>query len=195
MLSIFINFAFVLIGAVVLFSILFIDNDSKPTLGSLRGSIFPYSSTSAPTPTPTAINRQLKGGTGCRSFYDESACNTNKDRRGNECHWCINHLSKQVCVAGDSQGYKFAPCNYWVCFNENEPKTNDLSSCERAWWSCYGSLDPLRSEQSNSHTRYTRKIIVDYVMIDKERWEVFRLYPSRSFKPAYIFAPSLGNIA
>ena len=112
------------LGAMILVAIY---DQAEPALLNLRRSaIFPSS-----IPIPNG-ERVLEETTGCSKHYnDADACNANQDERGKGCRWCTNDLSDRVCVADDSQGYKFAPCNNWICDNEDDPMKSDIAACER----------------------------------------------------------------
>ena len=71
--------------------------------------------------------------TGCGQYTNEVACSMNSDSRGNGCRWCTDHLSNKICVGEDSVGYKFAPCNNWLCYDPQDPAKSDALSCERVW--------------------------------------------------------------
>ena len=43
----------------------------------------------------------------------------------------LGFIHNFVCIADDSMGYKFAPCNKWTCYNEEEPEKSDVTACER----------------------------------------------------------------
>ena len=62
---------------------------------------------------------------------NENTCNSNIDEHGNECRYCTDHLSNKVCVPETSLGYKFAPCNNWICHVRGEPSKSDVTACER----------------------------------------------------------------
>ena len=118
-------FALMLVGAMILTISIFKNDNAESALRSLHGRLFPYSS------THKAGERKLEGRTGCGLSHKENACNANQDERGNECRWCADPIHNFVCVADDSMGYKFAPCNKWTCYNEEEPEKSDVTACER----------------------------------------------------------------
>lgn len=80
----------------------------------------------------TSVSRQLSDKkAACGSHPEEESCNANRDEGGSRCKWCTNHLEKNVCVSDDSMGYKFAPCNKWICYDKDDPEKSDLTACER----------------------------------------------------------------
>lgn len=85
-----------------------------------------------PSPTTARKRKQLeRQGVGCGAYVDEDSCNKSQDKRGNECHWCTDQDSNQLCVADDSLGYSFAPCNNWMCHDMEDPSKSDITACER----------------------------------------------------------------
>mmetsp|Transcript_14770 Transcript_14770/g.31293 ORF Transcript_14770/g.31293 Transcript_14770/m.31293 type:complete len:238 (+) Transcript_14770:3-716(+) len=69
--------------------------------------------------------------TSCDKHNTVDKCNGSKDNRGIECRRCTDYLLvKELCVADDSEVYKFAPCNNWICYNDEEPLKRDMAACE-----------------------------------------------------------------
>ena len=76
------------------------------------------------------IFQKTKGSSCSQHNSNESTCNSNIDEHGNKCNYCTDHLSNKVCVPETSLGYKFAPCNNWVC-RGSDPSKSDVTACER----------------------------------------------------------------
>ena len=110
-----------------------LETPTESSLRSLRRNML-ASSTSVKASdfaNASGTGHKLTSATGCGRFLDANSCNSNTDERGNSCYFCTDHLEKEVCVGEDDMGYKFAPCNKWLCIDFDDPLKNDISSCER----------------------------------------------------------------
>jgi len=131
-----INFMITFVGAMVIVTIY---DEVEPSIRALRGEVGEATNntnTSIPAQGGERMleqEQQQEELAPCSRHADLDACNGSSDGRGRECHWCAHHLlvSKIGCVADNSQIYKFAPCNNWICFNEEEPAKSDIEACER----------------------------------------------------------------
>ena len=125
-----VNFMFTLLGAMVILVIY--DKGVEPLLiRGIRSSSFGKTQgTSAADIYYSDPTRRLSAG--CSKFGDADACNASTDKLGNSCVWCTNEsYHRGLCVGDNSMGYKFAPCNNWLCHNPDEPSKSDPKSCER----------------------------------------------------------------